>query len=343
MQQTNYTHIPSELSPEQQYMFMTQTYEQLPNWVRTMFQKKKGTHYFTKDLSMEAAWIQLHENDRHWLIVDFDNRDEWDWKKLPLAPNIVSYNTNTGNHQVFYRLRDHVHCHPAAKKKAPYRYLRGLEKSIDLKYGGDQGFSRCVSKNPFHPQWDTIWIHDRKFSLKELEIGLEVNTKVSSHARRKTSLEGREGRNSAIFDEVRFKSYKEVGRYKNMDAVSFNDWNSIVLEWCHRGNSFDGKSPIGDREIISTAKSIASFCWYRYTPPEQKEKKIPMTKDEIKIAQRNAQKMTKAKQIGRTESALKEAIRQLKNDGKKVSKAAAAKIAGVSRAQASTKYSYLFD
>lgn len=341
MQQTNYTHIPSELSQDEQHLFMMQAYENVPDWVRTMFKKRKGTHYLSKDRSMDAAWIQLHENDRHWLIVDFDNQDEWDWKKLPIKPNVVSYNTDTGNHQVFYLLRDPVHCHQAAKRNAPYKYLRGLEKSIDLKYGGDTGFSRGVSKNLFHPKWDTIWIHNRKFSLKELEQGLVVNAGVTSHVRKKTSLSGKEGRNSAVFDEVRFKSYREVERYKNLDGVSFNDWHSVVLEWCRRANSFDGKSPLGDREVASTAKSIASFCWHRYTP--QKPKKAPMTESQIKEAQRKAQRITKAKQKGSSEAAIKEAIEQLKADGKRVSKAAAARIVGLSRQNVTTLYSHLFE
>lgn len=339
MQQTKYTPIPSELSQDEQHLFMMQTYENIPEWVKTMFKKRKGTSYLTKDRAMASPWLQLHENDRHWLIIDFDNQNEWDWKRLPLTPNIVSYNTDTGNHQAFIKLRDPVHCHAAAKRNAPYKYLRGLERAIDLKYGGDTGFSRGVSKNPFHEKWDTIWIHSREYSLKEIEEGLEVNSGVSVHRLRKTSLEGVEGRNTAVFNEVRFKAYREVERYKQLEGVGFEDWHATVLEWCKRANSFDGKSPLKDGEVASTAKSIANFCWYKYQPKPKKR----MTEEEIKAAQSKAAYITNAKRKGSSESAIKVAIQQLKDDGKKPTKAAVARMVGLSRVSVSKNYSHLFD
>lgn len=341
MQQTKYTPIPSELSQDEQHLFMMQTYENIPEWVKTMFKKRKGTSHLTKDRAMDAPWIQLHGNDRHWLMIDFDNNDEWDWKKLPLSPNVVSYNTDTGNHQALFKLKDPVHCHREAKKNAPYKFLRGLEKTIDVMYGGDTGFSRNISKNLFHPKWDTIWIHNREYTLSELQEHLVTNSDIRVGKRKKTPLCGKEGRNTAVFDEVRYKCYREVTKYKELDDVTFNDWHRMVLAWCRRANNFEGKAPMEDHRVVSTAKSIAEFCWYRYTP--SKPKKKPMSPDKIKAAQSKAAKMTTAKKVGKNEAAVKEAIRQLKADGKKPTKAAVARLAGLGREAVSRSYSHLFD
>ncbi|MEE7750685.1 hypothetical protein V3Q24_23010, partial [Vibrio parahaemolyticus] len=80
---------------------------------------------------------------------------------------------------------------------------------------------------------------------------------------------------------------------------------------------------------------------YRYTP--SKPKKKPMSPDKIKAAQSKAAAMTTAKKVGKNEAAIKEAIRQLKSEGKKPTKAAAARLAGLGREAVSRNYSHLFD
>lgn len=343
--------VQSELTPDAQYGLQLDIVNTFPNHMRSMFNKGKGSFWVPQEKALEeAAWVQMHLNDRHFVMVDFDRLDELHWRTLPLTPNIVSFNTNNGNHQCYWLLKDPVHCHKAAKRKKAYKYLRLLEKAIDEKYKGDKHFSRAISKNLFHKKWATDWIHDRRHTLAEIHKGLELDLRkvlgyhppqISPSKAYRKAKSGNGKRNTTMFDNVRYRAYREVSKYKSMDGTTYEDWLDVVTQWCARENVWDDAEPLLNSAVEATAKQIARFCWYVYNPP--KTKKPKMTIEQVKEAQRNAQRMTKAKQIGKTEAAIKEAIKQLKESDKRVSKAAVARIAGVSRTQVSLKYSYLFE
>ena len=168
--------VQSELTPDAQYGLQLDIVNTFPNHMRAMFNKGKGSFWVPQEKALgDAAWVQMHLNDRHFVMVDFDGLDELHWRTLPLTPNIVSFNTNNGNHQCYWLLKDPVHCHKEAKKGKAYKYLRLLEKAIDEKYQGDKHFSRAICKNLFHPRWETDWIHDRRHTLAEIHKGLELD------------------------------------------------------------------------------------------------------------------------------------------------------------------------
>lgn len=335
-----YTEIPSTVDEDRLGLLRMYAYETVPEYTRMMPQKKRASYYAHRDKALtESPWIQLHQNDRHWVMIDFDCNDEWAWKRLPMLPNVISYNTENGNHQCFILLDTPVHCHKAAKRRAPYKYLKAIEKAIDAQYGSDDGFKRTISKNPFHPKWDNVWIHDKRHTLKEIADGLELAIGAAPRRTQK-AVEGQGKRNTSVFDRIRFKGYNQVARYKALEGCTFEDWHDVVIQWCKAANVFKDEAPMSEAEVLGIAKSIANFCWYIYKPKTEKKR---MTPEEIKEAQRKAQRLTKAKQVGRTEAAIKEAIKQLKEDGKRVSKAAVARIVGVSRTQVSLKYSHLFE
>lgn len=334
-----YSEIPATVDEDRIGLLRMYAYETIPDYTRMMPVKNRASFYAPKEQAVnESPWLQLHQNDRHWVMVDFDCGDEWAWKRLPIQPNVVSYNTNSGNHQCFYLLDAAVHCHKEAKRRAPYKYLKAIEKAIDDQYGGDDGFRRTISKNPFHPKWDNVWIHDKKHTLKEIEDGLELA--INAPKRRTQSVKGEGKRNTSVFDRVRFKCYNQVKRYKELEGIKFEDWHTVVIQWCNDANVFKDDKPMNDAEVRCIAKSIATFTWYVYTPKTNKKR---MTIEEIKAAQSKAAAMTTAKIVGRNESAVKEAIRQLKSEGKKPTKAAAARLAGLSRGGVSRNYSHLFE
>ncbi|EGR1604346.1 hypothetical protein D6L34_25185 [Vibrio parahaemolyticus] len=342
--------IQSELPLDAQYSMQIDIIGTFPDFMRAMFKKGKGSYWVKQEKGLnEAAWLQMYLTNRHMVMVDFDGLDEFHWRSLPLKPNFVSFNPENGNHQCYWLLKDPVHCHKEAKRNKPYKYLRMIEKAIDEKYQGDKHFSRAISKNPFHPKWDTVWLHDRRHSLKDIHDGLELDLRevsgytpispVKSHRKAK---QGNGKRNTTIFNNVRYRAYKEVSRYKAMDNITFDEWLNVVTEWCVRENVWEDVEPLPFSAVAATAKQIAKFCWYVYNPPKT-DIKPKMTKEQIKEAQRNAQRITKAKQVGASEAAIKEAIAQLKAANKKPTKAGVARIVGLSRTQVSNKYSHLFD
>ncbi|HBC3964976.1 TPA: replication initiation protein, partial [Vibrio parahaemolyticus] len=261
-----YTEIPATVDDDRIGLLRMYAYEVVPDFARIMPKKKRASYYAPKEQGLEISpWIQLHQNDRHWVMVDFDCGDEWAWKRLPMQPNLISYNVENGNHQCFYLLETPVHCHKEAKRRAPYKYLKAIEKAIDAQYGGDDGFKRTISKNPFHPKWDNVWIHDKRHTLKEIADGLDLAIGAAPRRKQK-AVEGKGKRNTSVFDRVRFKCYNQVSRYKELDGCKFEDWHSVVIQWCKDANIFKDDAPMNEKEVLTIAKSIANFCWYIYKP-----------------------------------------------------------------------------
>lgn len=342
--------IRSELTQDAQYGLQIDLIGTFPEFMRAMFKKNKGSRWVKQEKGLsEAAWLQLHLTNRYLVMVDFDGLDEFHWRSLPLKPNFVSFNPENGNHQCYWLLRDHVHCHKEAKRNKPYKYLRQIEKAIDQKYQGDKHFSRAISKNPFHPKWDTVWLHDRRHSLKDIHDGLELDlrevsgyTPISASKGHRKAKQGNGKRNTTIFNNVRYRAYKEVSRYKAMENITYEDWLSVVTEWCVRENVWKDVEPLPLSAVTATAKQIAKFCWYVYNPPKENVKP-KMTKEQVKEAQRKSAEITNAKKRGSAEASIKVAIKQLITDGKKPTKAAVARIVGLSRVSVSKNYSHLFD
>ena len=336
--------VESEISQEAQFLLQMYVNEQFPDNMRAMFTKHKASVWVPKRKAMEAAWVQMHLHDRWCVMVDFDGLDEFHWRKLPLTPNIVCFNPKNGNHQCYWILKVPVHCQSSSKGNKPYKYLRLLEKAIDEAYSGDKGFSRCISKNLFHEQWETDWIHDRRHTLEEIHRGLNLDlrnvgyvTPVASTAKTKKAKKANGKRNKTIFDNVRHRGYKEVAKYKEIDNITYADWLLTVTEWCHRENNWTDAAPLESSEIEATAKQIAHFCWYVYRPRRKR-----MSIEETKAMQSRAAHATNAKQVASTTEEIIKAIKQLKKDGKKPTKTAVASIVSISRQQISTRYGHLF-
>lgn len=347
---SNRYEITSELSLDAQYGMQIDIIGTFPEFMRAMFKKGKGSYWVKQEKGLsEAAWLQLYLTNRHMVMVDFDGLDEFHWRSLPLKPNFVSFNPNNGNHQCYWLLKDPVHCHKEAKRNKPYKYLKQIEKAIDQKYQGDKHFSRAISKNPFHPKWDTVWLHDRRHSLKDIHDGLELDlrevsgyTPISASKGHRKAKQGNGKRNTTIFNNVRYRAYKEVSRYKAMENITYEDWLSVVTEWCVRENVWKDVEPLPLSAVTATAKQIARFCWYVYNY-QKANVKPKMTTEQIKEAQRKAAEITNAKKRGSAEASIKVAIKQLVADGKKPTKAAVARIVGLSRVSVSNNYSHLFD
>lgn len=319
----------------------------MPENMRCMFKKGKGSFWHKQEKAIaDAPWVQTHLNDRWFVMVDFDGLDEYWWQQLPVKPNIVSFNPKNGNHQCYWLLRDAVHCHKVAKRNKPYKYLRLLEKAIDAKYKGDTHFARAISKNVFHPMWETDWIHDRAHTLAELHKGLELDLRdikgrsIQPPKRVRRAKKGNGERNSTLFNSVRFRAYKEVSKYKALKGCTLDDFTDLVAQWCHAENVWTDAEPLQRKEIEATATSIANFTWHVFKPAKEKPQ---MTAEQIKTAQGNAARMTNAKQRGAAEGAIKEAIAQLVAKGKKPSKAKVAEMVGMSRKNVTVLYSHLFD
>lgn len=310
----------------------------------------------------DTAWVQLHLNDRHFFMIDFDGYG-WDkWKTLPLEPNIICYNPINGNHQVFYWLEDPVHCHEAAQCRKPYLWLRNMEKAADEQYGGDKFFARRISKNPLSSKWVTEFRHDRRYTLLELHEGLELDLRKQRYREanaekkmKKLAWAGAEmptplayqeeggglSRNRGLFDRVRYRAYAMCIPYRISGDES--GWYDTVLSMCNDFNHYTTREPLERDEVARIARHITDYTFSKKFDPSKYKKKDVMTKSEIKAAQSKAAKMTTAKIVGKNEAAIKEAIRQLKEDGKKPSKAAVARLAGLSRVAVSLNYSHLFD
>ncbi|MFG0761297.1 replication initiation protein [Aeromonas media] len=229
---------------------------------------------------MQVERIRAHLNDRHFLMVDHDESPTIHAHTLyDIEPNVVVYNqTNPNRHQAFWLLKDPVFCQPEVRERQPYRYLTAIEASYDDRYGADPCFARHIHRNPTAFINDTDWRHWRPHSLAELAEPIDLRSRREG---RGEPISGEEGRNVALFHELRQWAYQQV-----LDArgMAYGSWHKLVVTraLAMSGHIVSDKGALDRREVAHVAASVARFVYYRYAgsgsnlTPELRELKAKM-------------------------------------------------------------------
>lgn len=222
--------------------------------------------WLPRDEAVQVERIRAHLNDRHYLMTDHDNGPAGRAHELyDLLPNIVVYNpTNPERHQAFWLLRDPVHCHPEARFRKPYQYLRAIEAAYDARYGCDPHFARHIHRNPLCLVSDAVWLHEQAYTLSELAevVSLTPAAGKRAAARSECVAVGR-GRNCTLFDDLRHWAYRQVSDAR---AVDYDIWHRQVVTRALNLNNFADQGPLQASEVYGVAGSVAEYVYYRYEP-----------------------------------------------------------------------------
>lgn len=266
----------------------------------------------------------------HRIVIDIDRdvraitrcRDWWNLLDVPY-PSYVLLNAENGHAHVFYELETAVATHDAART-APLRYLAAVEAALRHALGGDVDYAGFICKNPRSHAWELHRGRRELYSLPELADYLTL-PRLEDLKRKASGF----GRNCALFDGLRKWAYRAVAEYRGGTVES---WSTAVYEQALSLNNFH--QPLMDSEIRATAKSVSKWVWKHFGTGTAVEV--------FSTTQKIRQKIGAAKKRAIKTADVVTAQAQLKAAGKRVSKAAVAKIVGCSAQNLSKHYEHLF-
>jgi hypothetical protein len=323
----------------------------------------------TKGRAIYYPYIQLNKLRRAYITLDIDNPgSKFAHKEIGLPPpTIILVNPANGHSHVFYELHNPVTFSGESRKK-PQQYFMAVQKGLTDKFKADPHFSSHMVKNPFHNtqrggEWEYVFNYVT-YDLETLASHVDLRnyrdsfpTKVNRKPFRGPVLKGT--RNVTVFYELRQYSYAEVKNHENYETFSH-----ALRVYALSLNKMHCKPSLPESEVELIIKRVCEWKWdIRDDFKKRRSKKkgvmgfepIPenldvperkaeiKSKAEIKRRQREGAKFTHSTRKRKTEKAIAKAIEQLKTEGKRVSKSAAARLAGISRETISRRYKYLFD
>jgi hypothetical protein len=238
--------------------------DNLHTHIQVLPEKQKPSFWVKKDQVHDFERVKLHLNDRHFMMTDYDKPLSSAHSLYDVEPNFVIYNPVKMTHQAFWLLQIPVHCQNT--KSDAYRYLRAIESAYDTKYGCDTDFQRHIHRNPLYFKSDIDWRHTNSYKLKELSEVVDLKTVISEKT--KLARESAEGRNSALFDELRKWAYKQI---KNLSTCDFGAFTEQITVRANHLNTFP--IPLSDSELKTISRSISRFCIARIDDKESFSKK----------------------------------------------------------------------
>ena len=280
----------------------------------------------------------------HWLTFDQDHEDLLKWESVPLPnPNLIVRNQDNRKCHIHYAIESV--CISDAARRKPIEYLAAIEAAYCEALGADPHYTGFMTKNPYHDNWHVWEIHDHVYKLAELADYVDLNS--TRWTRKRAANENHHGyaRNPALFHRLRFWAYDEVSAYRNLNK-SYDEWHKAVLSRCEEQNDF--QEPLPYSEVKSTAKSVSKWVWTKYWPKGKpagpmaemfNQSQIPL---DLSTRQRLSARRTASIKREATEKRIIAAIGQLTREGKKVTKAAVARLVGISRQKLSEDYAQFF-
>ena len=194
----------------------------------------------------------------HYFFFDIDRAEAvmaWYDANLPM-PYWTAQTQKNGHAHICYKLEIPLCTSELASQKA-ISYAAKIQAGLANKLGADVGYSHLITKNPFHPDWRTTFWTERAYTLDYLADFVELPKKLS----KKQEGSGL-GRNCTLFDTVRKWAYTAVRDY--LHHHSSLTWEKAVLTHLEALNG-EFQEPLPYSEIKATAKSIANYCWRKFS------------------------------------------------------------------------------
>jgi len=299
--------------------------ERMPNKPYCSNDLTQGLIIRPKGLALTHKYIQHNQSQQvQALVVDIDH--DYSFEAADSAsvqlPSLMVLNPENGHGHAIYILKEMVAVSASAHMK-PQQWLAGLERAYTRRLGGDMGYSGLICRNPLlHQILDTSRIYD----MAELDAPLDYQDKAPYE---RIEMEHGTGRNCTMFDTVRLEAYAEVGGCSSHDQV-----HDFATSRCTQVNN-NFMQPLALSEVRATAKSIAKWTW-KMRDELANYKQI--NRGRYGCTRQEAGRMTAQLQQAKSDANINVAMQQLTEARKKLSVAAIAKLANVSR---TTVYAYM--
>lgn len=219
--------------------------------------KRDGIYRTNKRRALNSVYIE-HNNDSfiNSIVFDIDSDTAaiaWQDANIP-KPNFITQNPANGHAHLFYALSSPV-CITENARRKPQKLLRGVIEGLTERLGADPCYTGKITKNPLNPRWRTFWNEQPRFELNYLCEFIDTNKRVKKEVRKSIVAEGR---NTALFDSLRFYAYSIIFKYqKNDDFCGF--MSALEEEAENINDSFEDQ--LGFKEINHTIRSISSWVW----------------------------------------------------------------------------------
>jgi len=219
--------------------------------------KRDGIYRTNKRRALNSVYIE-HNNDSfiNSIVFDIDSDTAaiaWQDADIP-KPNFITQNPANGHAHLFYALSSPV-CITENARRKPQKLLKGVIEGLTERLGADPCYTGKITKNPLNPRWRTFWNEQPRFELNYLCEFIDTNKRVKKEVRKSIVAEGR---NTALFDTLRFYAYSIIFKYqKNDDFCGF--MSALQEEAENINDSFEDQ--LGFKEINHTIRSISSWVW----------------------------------------------------------------------------------
>ncbi|HID5923617.1 TPA: replication initiation protein [Klebsiella pneumoniae] len=219
--------------------------------------KRDGIYRTNKRRALNSVYIE-HNNDSfiNSIVFDIDSDTAaiaWQDANIP-KPNFITQNPANGHAHLFYALSSPV-CITENARRKPQKLLKGVIEGLTERLGADPCYTGKITKNPLNPRWRTFWNEQPRFELNYLCEFIDTNKRVKKEVRKSIVAEGR---NTALFDSLRFYAYSIIFKYqKNDDFCGFI--SALQEEAENINDSFEDQ--LGFKEINHTIRSISSWVW----------------------------------------------------------------------------------
>ena len=219
--------------------------------------KRDGIYRTNKRRALNSVYIE-HNNDSfiNSIVSDIDSDTAaiaWQDADIP-KPNFITQNPANGHAHLFYALSSPV-CITENARRKPQKLLKGVIEGLTERLGADPCYTGKITKNPLNPRWRTFWNEQPRFELNYLCEFIDTNKRVKKEVRKSIVAEGR---NTALFDTLRFYAYSIIFKYqKNDDFCGF--MSALQEEAENINDSFEDQ--LGFKEINHTIRSISYWVW----------------------------------------------------------------------------------
>ena len=287
--------------------------------------QKQGLLIRPKEQAFTYAYLQLNN---HWsdtyLISDVDREGAaWAWEDADiLAPTFITINPENWHAHLVFELFTPVWKQGSEK---PIKWLKAIKKGLTEILGADKGYTGLISQNPNHERWAILDFGGRH-ELVELWESIEVYRRYNDPPKPVQERINLHGESNFLFNDGRFYGYWVVRQCLTHSALC--DKLFPYLENCciKRGE------PIRKRQIDYYMKYIADWVWPRRDKLGQSGRHERKTTDEElkQIRSVNAHQTHEVRKAA-TEEKIRKAFDKLIRAGKKLTKSAIAREAGITR------------
>ncbi len=294
---------------------------------------KTATLVRPRDYAIRYPYMQINRRGMvSWLIFDLDHTNSlaWDDEGLP-PPNLIVRNRNNGHSHLFYAIPPV--CTTENARDKPIQYMKAIYAAFALRLNADADYnSGPVAKTPGHPWWSTSELHNHVYQLGELADYVELDVSPWKAGPQLDDLP--HSRHCILFEQLRYYAYSIVNRERERGTLS--TFTRLLEAFAHNHNTFarNGFSEdLMQSSVRATVRSVARWTWTRYVGSARccrgamnLDKSLPLSERQSLAAKRTHELRYKA-----TESKIRAACRVLQERGEKLTQAAVATLAGVSR------------